>query len=285
MPLKTQSASSMPLLMLNAQLYDAFKSAKSPGWTEIQVSPQACLSAHCYTEPFIQRAIARHRKLSAVLEKEDLGQQIQDDLLKSRRYNFLDELVNEENDAEKIRGHVLNILVAGRDTTASLLSSLFFTLARRPDVFPKVQEEVTNLKGRGPTYEDTKEMKYLNYAIKETLRMYTVVQTNIRPANKDTILPSGGGLDGQSPIYVRKGQMVVYQSYLMHRRRDLWDPGANEFKPERWYEARPVFEYLPFNAGHRICPGQQFAIIEAAYTTICLCQAFDKIEAKDDGTP
>lgn len=151
---------------------------------------------------------------------------------------------------------VMNILVAGRDTTASLLSSLFFTLAQRPDVYSKLQEEVAHLKGRSPTYEDIKEMKYLNYTIKEALRLYSVVPLNTRVANKDTTLPVGGGPDGQSPIYVRQGQMVVYQVYSLHRRVDLWGPDADEFRPERWYKIRLGFEYLPFNAGPRICPGK-----------------------------
>lgn len=110
-----------------------------------------------------------------------------------------------EQDPEKIRGHVMNILVVGRDTTASLLSSLFFTLAQRSDVHSKLQKEVVYLNGRSSTYEDIKEMKYLNYAIKEALRMYSVVPLNTRVANKDTTLPLSEESDGQSPKYVRQG--------------------------------------------------------------------------------
>ncbi|KAL8920900.1 MAG: hypothetical protein Q9172_004287 [Xanthocarpia lactea] len=213
----------------------------------------ACNRTHSYVKPFIERAIARrHSSLNA---KEKQYNTNPTDA-QNTRYCFLDELVKEENDSEHILGQVLNILVAGRDTTASLLSSLFFTLSRRSDVMAKLREEVSQLNGRAPTYDDIKGMKYLNWAIKETLRMYSVVPMNTRNANKDTVLPSGGGLDGQSPIFVRKGQMIVYQSYSLHRRSDLWGSDSNEFKPERWYDARPAFEYLPFNAGPRICPGE-----------------------------
>ncbi|KAL8941664.1 MAG: hypothetical protein Q9211_001726 [Gyalolechia sp. 1 TL-2023] len=240
---------------------------------------EACACAHRYVEPLIRAAICRRQSSLKAEEKEVLGQ------LQHKRYCFLDEVVKQAYDVEQIKGQVLNILVAGRDTTACLLSSLFFTLSRRPDIMEKLRHEIAGIDGRDPTYQEIKSMRYLNFTIKETLRMYTVVPMNTRLANKDTILPTGGGINGQSPIHVRKGQMIVYLAYSLHRRTDLWGPDSNEFRPERWYDARPTFEYLPFSAGPRSCPGQQFAITEAAYTTIRLCQAFSKIEARDDGGP
>ncbi|KAI4282743.1 MAG: hypothetical protein L6R38_002702 [Xanthoria sp. 2 TBL-2021] len=214
---------------------------------------EACACAHRYVEPLIRGAILR-RQLS--LEATESKKSAHETQLAKERYCFLDEVVKEVSDPEQIQGQVMNILVAGRDTTACLLSSLFFTLSRRSDVMARLREEIAELSGRDPTYEDIKGMRYLNWAIKETLRLYTVVPMNTRVANKDTYLPSGGGFDGRSPVYVRKGQMIVYQAYSLHRRTDLWGSDANDFRPERWQDARPSFEYLPFNAGPRICPGE-----------------------------
>jgi cytochrome P450 len=45
---------------------------------------------------------------------------------------------------------------------------------------------------------------------------------------------------------------------------------------------RPGWEYLPFNGGPRICLGQQFALLEASYTTIRLMQKFPRIEPRDE---
>lgn len=47
------------------------------------------------------------------------------------------------------------------------------------------------------------------------------------------------------------------------------------YKPNSW-------QYLPFNGGPRICIGQQFALTEAAFTTVRLLQAFKGVEARDD---
>lgn len=79
----------------------------------------------------------------------------------------------------------------------------------------------------------------------ESLRLYPVVPSNGRMANKDTTLPRGGGPDGQSKIFVPKGTMVNYNVYTVHRRKDIWGPDAEEFRPERWEGRKVGWEYLP----------------------------------------
>lgn len=88
------------------------------------------------------------------------------------------------------------------------------------------------------------------------LRLYPVVAGNTRCAEVDTVLPRGGGDDGQSPLFIPKGQAVQWSLYSMHRRKDLYGEDAEEFKPERWETLRPGWEYLPFNGGPRICIGR-----------------------------
>jgi len=97
------------------------------------------------------------------------------------------------------------------------------------------------------------------------LRLYPVVPGNARFANKDTTLPRGGGPDGQSPIFIAKGSICAYSVYAMHRRKDIYGPDAEEFRPERWSPKeglRPGWGYLPFNGGPRIVrsPEQQLRI-------------------------
>ncbi|KAF7594061.1 hypothetical protein BBP40_010198 [Aspergillus hancockii] len=47
----------------------------------------------------------------------------------------------------------------------------------------------------------------------------------------------------------------------------------------------PTFEYLPFNAGPRICPGQQFALVETSYVLVRLLQEYSNIKGHDNGAP
>ncbi|KFY39518.1 hypothetical protein V494_03951 [Pseudogymnoascus sp. VKM F-4513 (FW-928)] len=103
----------------------------------------------------------------------------------------------------------------------------------------------------------------------------------MRYANRNTTLPAGGGPDGKSPIFVTKGQLIVYGVFSMHRRKDLYGGYADEYKPERWDDLRVGWEYLPFSGGPRVCIGKQFALTEAAYTLARMVQEFQSIESRD----
>lgn len=71
------------------------------------------------------------------------------------------------------------------------------------------------------------------------LRLLPIVPFNARQAVVDTTLPVGGGPDGKSPVFVKAGQTVGYQVYIMQRRKDLYGEDAEEFRPERWESIRP----------------------------------------------
>ena len=86
------------------------------------------------------------------------------------RYVFLHELAKQTKDKIQIRSELLNILLAGRDTTASLLSDVWFEVAKRPDIWAKLRAEVDQLNGERPTLAQIKDMKYLEYVLKECLR-------------------------------------------------------------------------------------------------------------------
>jgi len=204
-----------------------------------------------------------------------------------KKYIFLQELVHATRDPIELRSQLLNILLAGRDTTAGLLGWTFYSLARDPARFNKLRQEILERFGpymENPTnisFESLKACTYLQYTLSETLRLFPSVPINSRRATKDTTLPRGGGPDGNSPVYVRKGQEVNYIVHVMHHRKDIWGEDADEFKPERWEGRRPGWEFLPFNGGPRICLGQQFALTEAGYVIVRMLQKYDKIENHD----
>jgi cytochrome P450 len=94
------------------------------------------------------------------------------------------------------------------------------------------------------------------------------VPLSYRVATRDTFLPLGGGADGKFPVYIRKGQVVNYSVYAMHRRTDLWGSDASEFRPERWEEhAKRGWDFLPFSGGPRICLGREFPFLDAILAT------------------
>ncbi|KAH8156021.1 hypothetical protein CIB48_g12226 [Xylaria polymorpha] len=184
------------------------------------------------------------------------------------KYVFLDQLLKSGESDEVICDHLLSIFTAGRDTTTSVLSYLFFELSRRPDIAAAIRAEAADLLGPADadadlTWEQLRGMRYLNWVLKEALRLNPPVAANMREAVRDTVLPRGGGPDGKAPVFVRKGTNVRYLPWVMHRRKDIFGEDADEFRPERWEGLRVTHEYLPFNAGPRICIGQQFALTQS----------------------
>jgi cytochrome P450 len=201
---------------------------------------------------------------------------------KERPYIFLAELVAADVPRDVMRHQMLSMILGGRDTSASTLSSLFWVLARRPDITAKMREDIASLQGRRPTWEELKGLKYLNMVSKEALRLFAPVATNSRVAARDTVLPKGGGPDGQAPIFVRKGTSCRWSTWSLHRHEDYWGEDAHEFRPERWEGMKTSWQYLPFSGGPRICIGQQFAQTMMLYTIARIFQEFGTIEARDD---
>lgn len=192
----------------------------------------------------------------------------------------------------------MSVLIAGRDTTACTLSWALYELARHPEVVVKLRNELLDTVGptRTPTYADLKNMSYLKAIVNETLRLYPAVPFNVRRALKDTTLPHGGGPDGNQPIAVLEGTPVAYSTLLMQRRADLYPPVSDKFadpdvfSPERWAHWHPKpHEYIPFNAGPRICIGQQFALTEMTYVLCRLFQRYERVVSHmgdiDGGSP
>ena len=83
------------------------------------------------------------------------------------RYIFLTELAKLSDDRIFLRGELLGIFFGGRDTTASLLTNMFFVIARRPDLWRKLKEEVAHLDGKEPTYDQLGRMIYLRWCLNE----------------------------------------------------------------------------------------------------------------------
>ncbi|KAL6877358.1 cytochrome P450 [Trichoderma longibrachiatum] len=197
--------------------------------------------------------------------------------------NVLQGLAAVTTDRKQLRDQILHILVASRDTTACLLSNLFFVLARKPHIYEKLRREVISIAGVEPvTSTQLNNMEYLKWCVQESLRLHPVIPTNAREASRDTVLPYGGGEDGNSPLFIKKGNLVMYNIYAMHRDAHVFGPDPEEFVPERWNGLRPGWGYLPFNGGPRICIGQKFALLETHYLVSRMVQTFETMSASDD---
>ncbi|MCJ1250009.1 hypothetical protein MMC30_007235 [Trapelia coarctata] len=237
-----------------------------------------------------------HDHVDAII-KRAMDEATPDDESKNSRYVFLEHLIKETKDKKALRDQLVNILIAGRDTTACLLSWTFRLLVRHPWVLARLQNEIFATIGSSgtPSRQDIKRMTYLANVLKETLRLYPSVPINQRTAVRTTTLPFGGGPDGSAPVIVRPGESVGWSPYVMQRRKDIYGPNADDFRPERWEEESLAsnralkWAYLPFNGGPRVCLGiasfaspEEFALLEAAYAVARIVQKFPQIGLPDD---
>jgi cytochrome P450 len=238
-----------------------------------------CNKVHQFVDQYVDRALKSTQSFKRTYQEE------KDE---PSNYVFLHELAKVTRDKTQLRSEVLNILLAGRDTTAGLLAWTFYLLARHPEKYSKLRAEIVQTFGASDTslisFESLKACIDLKNTMNEVLRLHPLVPENSRRAIRNTTIPQGGGPDGKSPVYIRAGEEVAYNVHVMHRRTDLWGADANEFRPERWTGLRTGWEYIPFNGGPRICLGQQFALTEAGYVIVRLIQHFDRLENTDTET-
>lgn len=229
-----------------------------------------------FVNHFIQRALRMSPDELAAHTKSD------------KDYTFLHELASFTRDPKILRDQIVAVLLAGRDTTASTLSWALYELSRHPQAVARLRNEILETVGedRLPTYDHLKNMPYLKAVLNETLRLYPSVPFNMRIALKDTTLPRGGGPDGSEPIAILKDTPIGYSTLVMQRRADLYPPVSDTFadpgifSPERWAVWHPKpHDYIPFNAGPRICIGQQFALTEMSYTLCRIFQRFERVQS------
>jgi len=165
---------------------------------------------------------------------------------------------------EYLRDIVVNMTIAGRDTTAYALAWTLWLLAIHPDVQDKARAEAqaafakAGSQGEELSYEAIDSLTYLDAIFTEVLRLYPSVPKNPKCAYRDDVLPDG------TPI--RAGSYVMYVPYVMARLPNLWGPRPENFDPERHLQGRlrpSPYLWPAFQAGPRICLGQKLAYMEA----------------------
>lgn len=171
-----------------------------------------------------------------------------------------------ENDTELsdkyLRDIIMNFLVAGRDTTAVLMTWMVVELDKNPEVVDQMLDEIKQVCPTGvPTYSDLKNLPYLEAVILETLRLHPSVPIDIKITCKADVLPCGAR--------VRPGDCIHYIPYSMGRNEKYW-PNPEKFDPHRFYDnvekkvkTPDQYVYPVFNAGPRTCLGRRVAIMEA----------------------
>eukprot|EP00933_Yihiella_yeosuensis_P050527 TRINITY_DN4832_c1_g1_i1.p1 TRINITY_DN4832_c1_g1~~TRINITY_DN4832_c1_g1_i1.p1 ORF type:complete len:1333 (-),score=305.99 TRINITY_DN4832_c1_g1_i1:372-4370(-) len=164
---------------------------------------------------------------------------------------------------DALYGHIVNLMIAGHETTAATLGFTLQLLAENPDCEAKALEEVRAvLKGRTePTAEDVPKFQYVEQCFREALRLYSPVVVLSRDAMYDTMLCGHR---------VYQGERINVVTRALHTNPEYWggefgNPlsfNPDRFSPEAVRNRHP-HAYHPWGFGSRACIGSQFALFEA----------------------
>ncbi|CAL0304025.1 unnamed protein product [Lupinus luteus] len=214
------------------------------------------------------------------------------DIIKQRRKmgfaskkDLLSRFMGSVSDDDKyLRDIVISFLLAGRDTVSASLAGFFTILSKNPKVEELIREEVNRVNPvqEYPTFDELRQMHYLNAAIHESIRLFPPVQNDSKFAEEDDVLPDG--------TVVKKGDRVSYHPYAMGRMENIWGLDCLEFKPERWlkdgaFMPEDPFKYPVFQAGSRICLGKEMALMNMKSVVAALVPRFDIRMVRPDYEP
>jgi len=183
--------------------------------------------------------------------------------------NGRDAKTGQHMDEEMIVDNVVTFLFAGQDSTAAAMASRLCFLNAQPECKAKLLQEIDEVVGLGQIeWEHLGKLKYLDWCIKETLRLVPPAAAVARGANGDQLLGN--------KWRVQDKEMVMIVIMALHYDKKLWGEDAAQFRPERWEQGPPhKYAYMPFASGPRACTGREFTLIEQKITMVKLLQHFD----------
>nr|XP_051184469.1 indole-2-monooxygenase-like [Lolium perenne] len=193
--------------------------------------------------------------------------------------DFVDALLSLQHDYDLTREHIKTILMemfgAATDTSYVVIEFALCELLRNPHLMTKLQAEV---RGKTPSTQgtvkeaDLSSMTYLKAVIKETLRLHPPAPLLIPHMSIDKCDVNGYTIPAETRTLVNV--------WALGRDTRSWEH-AEEFMPERFMDAEAVdfkgrdFQFLPFGAGRRICPGMNFGIATVEIMLTNLLHCFD----------
>ena len=222
--------------------------------------------------PRNRRALAAMRTVDDVVlgivgQRRRSGEE-RDDLL-GMLMEARDEGTGQAMSDKQLRDEVVTIFLAGHETTAVLLTWVFYLLSQHPDVETRLHAELTEvLGGHTPGVADVPNLHTARMVIDETLRLYPPAWITNRQAV---------AADDVCGYHIPAGAVVGISPYVMHHLPAYW-PDPERFDPQRFapdaVHERPRFAYMPFGGGPHQCIGNSFALMEATLILASVAQRY-----------
>ena len=203
-------------------------------------------------QAMVRQAVHAARRDPAAYEGTILGSLVSTPM-EDGRYLGDDSLVDE----------LMNLLFAGHETTGTVIAWLFETIASRPEVRRRMEEELDGVLGtEDPRGEELESLPYIDAVIQETFRFRPVGPFS---AFRQVAEPLEIRV-GDKAYELRPGDLVAHCVAVMSKREDLFAE-AGEFRPERFLDESGLprassRELTPFGGGGRVCTGKGLALVE-----------------------
>ncbi|KAL2472342.1 Cytochrome [Abeliophyllum distichum] len=221
-------------------------------------SKRKLFKMHKMIDNILEGIIREHEEdlFSSTMDKTSDDQQSEEDVLDIllRLKDKNDEAITRDN----IKANIFILLAAGIDTSSTLIEWTMSELMKNPRVMEKVQAEVRQaFKGKEKILQsDIQDLSYLKMVIKETLRIHPPGPLlGPRRCKEQCKI---GGYD------IPANTTTIINGWAIGRDPEYWkNPEA--FDPERFNNISTTytgahFEFIPFGAGRRICPGINFSL-------------------------
>ncbi|KAL5222566.1 hypothetical protein ABZP36_027279 [Zizania latifolia] len=190
--------------------------------------------------------------------------------------DFVDDLLSRQQEYNLTRQNVNAILMdmfaAGSDTSYIVLEFALAELMRKPHLMAKLQAEVRNSTDQMVTEEHLNSMPFLKAVVKETLRLHPPVPL---------LLPrvSMARCNNVNGYTIPADTRVIVNAWALGRDAKYWED-PEEFMPERFVDSNVDFrgmdfQFLPFGAGRRVCPGMNFGMASVEIMLASLVSCFD----------
>ncbi|KDP39110.1 hypothetical protein JCGZ_00867 [Jatropha curcas] len=222
--------------------------------------------AHKEADKILQNIIDEHRARKASAANSEEEEDLVDILLNAQCQEDLQ--ITDDN----IKAIILDVFSGGNDPSANTVLWAMSELIRNPEVMKKAQTEVRQVFSEKGYVEEESigELYYLKAVVKETLRLHPPGTFLARECMEDCVI---NGYD----ISVKS--IFVINTWALGRHPDYW-PEAERFNPDRFLNCSidykgNNFEFLPFGAGRRMCPGILFGISNVQFPLARLLYHFD----------
>ncbi|KAI3321925.1 putative cytochrome P450 monooxygenase [Xylariaceae sp. AK1471] len=200
------------------------------------------------------------------------------------RPDFLEGLIRKKDELKldhlRIAGNASLLVVAGSETTATLLSGATFLLTTHPETLRKLEQEVRSAfkSDEEITLTSVGNLSYMLACLNESLRCYPPVATGM-PRQAP---PKGGMVDGK---FVPQGTVVSVFQWAINNDEHFWNEPKN-FAPERWmgdpkYKNDQLDAMQAFSVGPRNCIGRNLAYAEMRLILAKIIYNFDMGLADD----